>query len=178
MLARLLRREGHEVGRRRVRTLMKRVSVDAFYCKPNTSRRNAQHTMWPYPLRGLRIEPANQPRALDTTYIPMARGFVDLAGWWAGRVARYYCWVAITLKQLHAGEALEEAFAGYGLPDIVETDEGSQFTAGAFTEALLVRGTRLSMDGKRSSRDNPFGERVWRSIKYEEVSHARRSISE
>ncbi|WP_175912523.1 IS3 family transposase [Burkholderia sp. BCC1640] len=187
MLARLLRREGHEVGRRRVRTLMKRMGVEALYCKPNTSRRNARHKIWPYLLRGMKIDRANQVFALDTTYIPMARGFVYLTAVvdWASRKILAHR-VAITLEASHAVEALEEAFARYGLPDIVNTDQGSQFTAGAFTDAVLGRQVRLSMDGKGAWRDNVFVERVWRSIKYEEVylkayesvSHARRSIGE
>ncbi|WP_432207388.1 IS3 family transposase [Burkholderia pyrrocinia] len=187
MLASLLRREGHEVGRRRVRTLMKRMGVEALYCRPNTSRRNAQHRVWPYLLRGLKIERANQVWALDTTYIPMARGFVYLTAVvdWASRKVLSHR-LAITLEAVHAVEALEEAFARYGLPDIVNTDQGSQFTAGAFTEAVLSRNIRLSMDGKGTWRDNVFVERVWRSIKYEEVylkayesvSYARRSIAE
>ncbi|WP_411376550.1 IS3 family transposase [Burkholderia pseudomallei] len=187
MLARLLRREGHEVGRRRVRTLMKRMGVEALYCKPNTSRRNAQHKIWPYLLRGMKIDRANQAWALDTTYIPMARGFVYLTAvvdWSSRKVLAHR--VGITLEAVHAVEALEEAFARYGRPDIVNTDQGSQFTANAFTEAVLSRGIRLSMDGKGSWRDNVFVERVWRSIKYEEVylkayesvSHARHSIGE
>ncbi|KGX17127.1 integrase core domain protein [Burkholderia pseudomallei] len=154
MLARLLRREGHEVGRRRVRTLMKRMGVEALYCKPNTSRRNAQHKIWPYLLRGMKIDRANQAWALDTTYIPMARGFVYLTAvvdWSSRKVLAHR--VAITLEAVHAVEALEEAFARYGRPDIVNTDQGSQFTANAFTEAVLSRGIRLSMDGKGSWRD-------------------------
>ncbi|WP_370582514.1 IS3 family transposase [Burkholderia pseudomallei] len=185
--ARMLRREGHEVGRRRVRTLMKRMGVEALYCKPNTSRRNAQHKIWPYLLRGMKIDRANQAWALDTTYIPMARGFVYLTAvvdWSSRKVLAHR--VAITLEAVHAVEALEEAFARYGRPDIVNTDQGSQFTANAFTEAVLSRSIRLSMDGKGSWRDNVFVERVWRSIKYEEVylkayesvSHARRSIGQ
>ncbi|WP_414858479.1 IS3 family transposase [Paraburkholderia tropica] len=187
MLARLLRREGHGVGRRRVRTLMKRMGVEALYCKPNTSRRNAQHKIWPYLLRGMKIDHANHVFALDTTYIPMARGFVYLTAVvdWASRKILAHR-VAITLEATHAVEALEEAFARYGLPDIVNTDQGSQFTAATFTEAVLSRGVRLSMDGKGAWRDNVFVERVWRSIKYEEVylrayesvSHARRSIGD
>ena len=187
MLARLLRREGHQVGRRRVRTLMKRMGVEALYCRPNTSRRNAKHKIWPYLLRGLKIDRANQAWALDTTYIPMARGFVYLTAVvdWASRKILAHR-VAITLEAVHAVEALEEAFARYGRPHIVNTDQGSQFTAGAFTEAVLDRGIRLSMDGKGAWRDNVFVERVWRSVKYEEVylkayesvSHARRSIGQ
>ncbi|WP_369751080.1 IS3 family transposase [Bordetella sp. FB-8] len=185
MLARLLGRAGHAVGRRHVGTLMKRMGVEALYCKPNTSRRNAQHKIWPYLLRGLKIERANQAWALDTTYIPMARGFVYLTAvvdWASRRVLAHR--VAITLEAVHAVEALEEAIARYGLPEIVNTDQGSQFTANAFTEAVLGRGIRLSMDGKGAWRDNVFVERVWRSIKYEEVylkayesvSHARQSL--
>nr|WP_155739984.1 IS3 family transposase [Pandoraea pnomenusa] len=187
MLARLLPRAGHEVGRRRVRTLMKRMGVEALYCKPNTSRRNAQHKIWPYLLRGMKIDRANQVFALDTTYIPMARGFVYLTAVvdWASRKILAHR-IAITLEASHAVEALEEAFTRYGVPDIVNTDQGSQFTAGAFTDAVLGRQVRLSMDGKGAWRDNVFVERVWRSIKYEEVylkayesvSHARRSIGD
>lgn len=149
MLARLLRREGHEVGRRRVRTLMKRMGVEALYCKPNTSRRKAQHKIWLYVLRGMKIDRANQVFALDTTYNPMARGFVYLTAVvdWASRKILAHR-VAITLEASHAVEALEEAFARYGLPDIVNTDQGSQFTAGAFTDAVLGRQVHLSMDGK------------------------------
>lgn len=187
MLARLLRREGFVAGRRHVRTLMKRMNITALYCKPNTSRRNAQHKVWPYLLRGMQVDRANQVWALDTTYIPMARGFVYLTAvvdWVSRKILAHR--VAITLEAMHAVEALEEAFARYGLPDIVNTDQGSQFTAEAFTEAVLSRGIRLSMDGKGSWRDNVFVERVWRSIKYEEVylkayesvSHARQSIGE
>lgn len=141
MLARLLRREGHEIGRRRVRALMKRMGVEALYCKPNKSRRNAQHKIWPYLLRGVKIDRANQAWALDTTYIPMARGFVYLTvvvDWASRKVLSHR--VAITLEAVHAVEALEEAFARYGWPDIMNTDQGSQFTAGAFTEAVLGRG--------------------------------------
>ncbi len=187
MLVRLLRRDGYGVGRRRVRTLMKRMGVKALYCKPNTSRRNPQHKVWPYLLRGMKIERANQVFALDTTYIPMARGFVYLTAVvdWASRKVLAHR-VAITLEAIHAVEALEEAFARYGLPDIVNTDQGSQFTAATFTAAVRERGVRLSMDGKGAWRDNVFVERVWRSIKYEEVylrayksvSDARRSIGD
>nr|WP_186179927.1 IS3 family transposase [Burkholderia gladioli] len=187
MLAHLLRRDGHEVGRRRMRTLMKRMGVEALYCKQKTSRCNAQHKIWPYLLRGMKIDRANQAWALDTTYIPMARGFVHLTAvvdWPSRKVLPQR--VAIMLEAVHAVEALEEAFACYGQPDIVNTDQGSQFTANTFTQAVWGRGIRLSMDSKGSWRDNVFVERVWRSIKYEEVylkayesvSHARRSIGE
>jgi putative transposase len=187
MLVRVLKREGVGVGRKHVGTLMKRMGIEALYCKPNTSRRHAKHKIWPYLLRGMTINRANQVWALDTSYIPMARGFVYLTAVvdWASRKVLAYR-VAITMETLHAVEALEEAFAKYGQPEIVNTDQGSQFTATAFTEAVLGRGVKLSMDGKGAWRDNVFVERVWRSVKYEEVylkayesvSHARRSIAD
>ncbi|WP_429555246.1 IS3 family transposase [Paraburkholderia sp. MM5477-R1] len=185
MLVRLLKREAIRVGRKHVGTLMKRMGMEALYCKPNTSRRHAKHKIWPYLLRGMTITRANQVWALDTSYIPMARGFVYLTAVvdWASRKVLAHR-VAITMEAMHAVEALEEAFAKYGQPEIVNTDQGSQFTATAFTDAVLGRGIRLSMDGKGAWRDNVFVERVWRSVKYEEVylkayesvSHARRSI--
>ncbi|MBB5429819.1 putative transposase [Paraburkholderia sp. JPY158] len=187
MLVRLLRREGIKVGRRHVGTLMKRMGVEALYCRPNTSRRHKQHKIWPYLLQGMKINRANQVWALDTSYIPMARGFVYLTAVvdWASRKVLAHR-VAITLEAIHAVEALEEAFAKYGQPEIVNTDQGSQFTATAFTDAVLGRGIKLSMDGKGAWRDNVFVERVWRSVKYEEVylkayesvNHARRSIGD
>ncbi|UIF87977.1 IS3 family transposase (plasmid) [Cupriavidus necator] len=186
MLARLLRREGIQVGRRHVGTLMKRMGIEALYRRPNTSRKHAAHKIWPYLLRDRKIDRANQVWALDTTYIPMARGFVYLTAvvdWASRRVLAYR--VAITLESCHAVEAIEEAFAKYGAPEIVNTDQGSQFTATEFTDAVLDRGIQLSMDGKGSWRDNVFVERLWRSVKYEEVylkaydsvSHAPRSIA-
>jgi putative transposase len=187
MLVRLLKREGVQVGRKHVGTLMKRIGIEALYCKPNTSRRHAKHKIWPYLLRGMTINRANQVWALDTSYIPMARGFVYLTAVvdWASRKVLAHR-VAITMEAMNAVEALEEAFAKYGLPEIVNTDQGSQFTATEFTDAVLRRGIRLSMDGKGAWRDNVLVERVWRSVKYEEVylkayesvSHARRSIGD
>jgi putative transposase len=187
MLVRLLKRESVQVGRKHVGTLMKRIGIEALYCKPNTSRRHAKHKIWPYLLRGMTINRANQVWALDTSYIPMARGFVYLTAVvdWASRKVLAHR-VAITMEAMNAVEALEEAFAKYGQPEIVNTDQGSQFTATDFTDAVLRRGIRLSMDGKGAWRDNVFVERVWRSVKYEEVylrayesvSHARRSIGD
>jgi putative transposase len=185
MLARLLRREGNKVGRRHVGTLMKRMSAEALYCRPYTSRRDKQHKIWPYLLRGMTINRANQVWGLDTSYIPMARGFVYLTAVvdWASRKVLAHC-VAITLEAIHAVEALEEAFVKYGQPEVVNTVQRSQFTAPTLTDAVLDRGIKLSMDGKGAWRDNVFVERVWRSVKYEEVylkayesvGHARRSI--
>ncbi|MBC8745803.1 DDE-type integrase/transposase/recombinase [Paraburkholderia sp. WC7.3b] len=175
MLVRLLRREDHGVGRRRVRTLMKRMGVKALYCKPNTSRRNAQHKIWPYLLRGMKIERANQVFAPDTTYIPMARGFVYLTAVvdWASRKVLAHR-VAMTPEAIHAVEALEEAFARYGLPDIVNTDQASQFTAAAFTDAVPERGVRLSMDGKGAWRDKACASHYTSSRRSETTSGWRR----
>jgi putative transposase len=187
MLMRLLRREGLMIGRKHVGTLMRRVGIEALYRKPNTSRRHAAHKIWPYLLRERKIERSNQVWALDTTYIPMKRGFVYLTAvidWATRRVLAHR--VAITMQAEHAVAALEEAFAKYGLPEIVNTDQGSQFTSAAFTGAVLDRGVAVSMDGRGSWRDNVFIERLWRSVKYEEVylkayesvSQARQSIAD
>jgi putative transposase len=187
MLMRLLRREGLMIGRKHVGTLMRRVGIEALYRKPNTSRRHAAHKIWPYLLGERKIERSNQVWALDTTYIPMKRGFVYLTAvidWATRRVLAHR--VAITMQAEHAVAALEEAFAKYGLPEIVNTDQGSQFTSAAFTGAVLDRGVAVSMDGRGSWRDNVFIERLWRSVKYEEVylkayesvSQARQSIAD
>jgi len=187
MLMRLLRREGLMIGRKHVGTLMRRMGIEALYRKPNTSRRHAAHKIWPYLLRERKIERSNQVWALDTTYIPMARGFVYLTAvidWATRRVLAHR--VAITMEAEHAVAALEEAFAKYGLPEIVNTDQGSQFTSAVFTGAVLDRGVAVSMDGRGSWRDNVFIERLWRSVKYEEVylkayesvSQARQSIAD
>ena len=174
MGARMLRdqllRQGLRVGRRHVRTLMLRMGIAALAPQPGTSKRAPGHKIHPYLLRKLAITRANQVWALDTTYIPMARGFVyltavvDVA---SRRVLAHK--VAITLEACHAREVLEQAFARYGTPEIVNTDQGSQFTALEFTDAVLARGCRLSMDGRGAWRDNVFVERVWRSVKYERV---------
>jgi putative transposase len=189
MLVRLLRRESFVIGRKHVSTLMKRMGVEALYRKPNTSRKHAAHKIWPYLLRNRKIERSNEVWALDTTYIPMERGFVYLTAvvdWASRRVLAHR--VAITLEAEHAVAVLEEAFAKYGQPEIVNTDQGSQFTSEAFTDAVLGKGKGilLSMDGKGSWRDNVFVERIWRSVKYEEVylkayesvSQARQSITD
>ena len=187
MLMRLLRREGLMIGRKHVGTLMRRMGIEALYRKPNTSRKHAVHKIWPYLLRERKIEHSNQVWALDTTYIPMKRGFVYLTAvidWATRRVLAHR--VAITMQAEHAVAALEEAFAKYGLPEIVNTDQGSQFTSAAFTGAVLDRGVAVSMDGRGSWRDNVFIERLWRSVKYEEVylkayesvNQARQSIAD
>src|SRR5260370_7409902 len=145
MLVRFVGRERLKVGRRHVGTLMKRRGLEAFYRKPNTSRKHAAHRIWPYLLRHRKIDRSNQVWALDTSYIPMVRGFVYLTAVvdWASRRALAHR-VAITLESCHAVEALEEAFAKYGLPEIVNTDQASQFTANQFTDTVLSPNVLLS----------------------------------
>jgi putative transposase len=180
MLRDLLRREGHLVGRRHVSTLMKRMRIGAIYRKPNTSRRNQAHQVYPYLLRNLKIERANHVWAADITYIPMKRGFVYLfvVMDWATR--RVLSWrLSNTLSTDFCIEAVQEALDLYGTPDIFNTDQGSQFTGMEFTALLKEKGIAISMDGRGCWRDNVFVERLWKSIKYEEVYlHAYDSVSE
>lgn len=168
MLRRQLLAEGIRVGRRHVRTLMRRMGMEALCPQPGTSQRQPDHKIYPYLLRQLAITRANQVWALDTTYIPMARGFVYLTAVVdvASRLVLAHK-VAITLEACHAREIIAQAFARYGVPAIVNTDQGSQFTAEEFTQAVLARGCQLSMDGRGAWRDNVFIERLWRSVKYE-----------
>ena len=149
---------------------MERMGIQALCPQPGTSQRHPQHKVYPYLLRRVAIGRANQVWALDTTYIPMERGFVYLTAVVdvASRKVLAHK-VAITLEACHAREILEQAFARFGAPEIVNTDQGSQFTAEEFTRAVLSRGVRLSMDGKGAWRDNVFVERLWRTIKYERV---------
>ena len=170
MMRRQLQRQGIHVGRRHLSTLMERMGIQALCPQPGTSKRHPQHKIYPYLLRKVAIRRANQVWALDTTYIPMARGFVYLTAVVdvASRMVLAHK-VAITLEACHAKEIIEQAFARYGLPEIVNTDQGSQFTAEEFTNAVLARGCKLSMDGKGAWRDNVFVERLWRSVKYERV---------
>ena len=180
MLRDMLNREGFEVGRRHVATLMQRMGIQALYRKPNTSKKHPGHKVYPYLLRGLKIERANQVWATDITYIPMACGWVYLCAIvdWASRKVLSHR-VSISMDTAFCLEALEEAFAKYGQPEIFNTDQGSQFTSDAFTEALKARGVAISMDGKGAWRDNVFVERLWRSIKYEEVYlHAYDSVAQ
>jgi putative transposase len=168
MLRRQLQSEGIQVGRRHVRTLMLRMGMAALCPQPGTSKRHPAHQIYPYLLRQLAITQANQVWALDTTYIPMARGFVYLTAVVdvASRMVLAHK-VAITMEACHAKEVIEQAFARFGVPEIVNTDQGSQFTAQEFTQAVLDGGCKLSMDGRGAWRDNVFIERLWRSVKYE-----------
>ena len=170
MLRDLLVAEGFKVGRLHVSMLMKRMGIEALYCKPNTSKPAPGHQIYPYLLRKLPVTKPNQVWAMDITYIPMARGFVYLAAvvdWFSRRVLAWR--LSITLEATFCIEAVEEALARCGRPEIFNTDQGSQFTATAFTEVLRRNEIAISMDGKGAWRDNVFVERLWRSIKYEEV---------
>ena len=180
MLQGLLCGEGFVVGRRHVRTLMKRMGIEAIYRRPNTSKPAAGHKIYPYLLRHMAITRPNQVWAIDITYIPMRRGFVYLAAvldWFTRRVLSFR--VSITLETAFCIEAVQEAMAKYGKPDIFNTDQGSQFTSHEFTSLLSDAGIKISMDGKGAWRDNIFVERFWRSIKYEEVYlHAYENVPE
>ena len=170
MLRDLLRNEGQPVGRKRVRRLMRQMGIEALYRKPNTSRRHAAHPIYPYLLRNLSIERPNHVWATDITYIPMRRGFVYLVAivdWYSRRILAWR--LSNTLTTDFCIEALEEAITRYGTPEIFNTDQGSQFTSAEFTGVLKARNIRISMDGKGCWRDNVFVERLWRTIKYEEV---------
>jgi putative transposase len=170
MLRDLLRHEGFSVGRKHVATLMRRMGTEALYRRPNSSRRHAAHPIYPYLLRDRTIERPNEAWAMDITYIPMKRGFVYLAAVldWASR--KILSWrVSISMSTDFCVEAVEEALAKYGKPEIFNTDQGSQFTSAEFTGLLTQHGIAISMDGKGAWRDNVFVERLWKTIKYEEV---------
>jgi len=174
MGARMLRDQlnsmGFTIGRKRVSTLMKKMGIEALYQKPKTSKKHPGHEVYPYLLRGRIIDRANQVWALDTTYIPMAKGYVYLTAVvdWASRKV-LAAKIAITLEAVHAVEVLQEAFDRYGTPEIVNTDQGSQFTAYEFVETVKAHGCQFSMDGRGAWRDNIFIERLWKTIKYERV---------
>jgi putative transposase len=180
MLRDMLHREGIEIGRRHVATLMKRMGIEALYRRPNTSRPAPGHKIYPYLLRGLKVERPNQVWAMDITYIPMARGFVYLCAvvdWFSRRVLAWR--LSITMEAAFCIEALEEALANHGCPEIFNTDQGSQFTSADFTGVLIANAITISMDGNGAWRDNVFVERIWRSVKYEEVYlHAYDSVGE
>ena len=170
MLRDLLRNEGQPVGRKRIRRLMRQMGIEALYRKPNTSRRHAAHPIYPYLLRNLSIERPNHVWATDITYIPMRRGFVYLVAivdWYSRRILAWR--LSNTLTTDFCLEALQEAITRYGRPEIFNTDQGSQFTSAEFTGILKAHDIRISMDGKGCWRDNVFVERLWRTIKYEEV---------
>ena len=170
MLRRTLAQEGVLAGRRHIGTLMQRMDIEALAPKPGTSKARPGHKIYPYLLRNVSITRANQVWALDTTYIPMAQGFVyltavvDVA---SRRVLAHK--LATTLEAHHAVEIMAQALTRYGTPEIVNTDQGSQFTATEFVAVVAKIGAALSMDGKGAWRDNVFVERLWRTVKYERV---------
>jgi putative transposase len=180
MLRDLLEREGFNIGRRHIGTLMAKMGIEALYRRPNTSKKHPSNKIYPYLLRGLKIERANHVWATDITYIPMSRGWVYLCAivdWASRRVLAHR--ISITMETDFCLEALNEAFAKYGQPEIFNTDQGSQFTSQDFTSALKERHIEISMDGRGSWRDNVFVERLWKSVKYEEVYlHAYESVSQ
>lgn len=165
-----LRGEGVVVNRKRVQRLMRLMGIEAIYQKPNTSRRHPDHKIYPYLLRNLMIDRANQVWCADITYIPMEQGFVYLVAimdWFSRRVLAWR--VSITMEADFCVEALQEALSLYGKPEIFNTDQGAQFTGAAFVDTLLAHKIQVSMDGKGRYLDNIFIERLWRSLKYEEV---------
>jgi putative transposase len=179
MLRDLLRQEGQTIGRRHVATLMRRMGIEALYRKPHLSCRHPAHQVYPYLLRDLKISRPNHVWAADITYIPLARGFVYLFAVldWASR--RVLAWrLSNTLTTDFCLEAVRDALAHDGTPDIFNTDQGCQFTSQEFTGLLMHHGIQISMDGKGCWRDNVFVERLWKSIKYEEVYlHAYDTVS-
>ena len=170
MLRDLLRQEGIIAGRRRIGRLMAKMGIEALYRKANTSKKAAGSYIYPYLLRNLTIDRPNQVWATDITYIPMRRGFVYLAAvvdWFSRKVLAWR--VSNTLTTDFCLDAVREAITRYGTPEIFNTDQGSQFTSLDFTKLLKDHGIAISMDGKGCWRDNIFVERLWRSVKYEEV---------
>jgi putative transposase len=163
-----LRREGHRVNRKRVRRLMRRMGLEAIYRRPRTTVPSPEHKVYPYLLRDVAVTRPNQVWAADITYVPMAKGFMYLVAvidWYSRKVLAHR--VSNTMEAGFCVEALKEALARHGRPEIFNTDQGSQFTSAAFTGVLEGAGVRISMDGKGRCHDNIFIERLWRTVKYE-----------
>jgi putative transposase len=178
---------GYAVGRKKVQALMRTMGLTALYPKRNLSKRNQAHKVYPYLLRGLVIDRPNQAWAADVTFIPMAKGFLYLVAiidWYSRKVLAWE--ISNSMDARFCVEALETAIERHGRPEIFNTDQGCQFTSEAFTGVLKANDIRISMDGKGRWVDNVFVERLWRSLKYEEVylkgyatvAEARKSISE
>jgi putative transposase len=169
-LARLLRDEGHRINRKRVQRLMRQMGIEALGPKPRTSKPAPGHKIYPYLLRDLVIDRPNQVWAADITYIPIGRGFLYLVAImdWASRAVLSWR-LSNTMHASFCVEALEEALARFGKPEIFNTDQGSQFTGSDFTGVLIKAGVRISMDGRGRWMDNVFIERLWRSLKYEDI---------
>jgi putative transposase len=169
-MTRVLRQQGFHVNHKRVQRLMRLMGLMAIYQKPKTSRRNPQHSIYPYLLRSLPIDRPNQVWAADITYIPMAGGFVYLVAIldWHSRLVLSWR-VSNSMQGDFCLDALTEALRQYGPPEIFNTDQGSQFTAQAWIDCLKAQGIRISMDGRGRFLDNIFVERLWRTVKYEEI---------
>lgn len=180
MLRDLLVMEGWRIGRKHVSSLMRRMGIEAIYRRRNTSRPHPEHAVFRYLLRRLTVDRPNQVWAADVTYIPMARGFVYLVAvidWYTRKVLAWK--LSNTLTADFCVEALKEALARFGRPEIFNTDQGAQFTSAEFIATLKAHEIRISMDGRGRWRDNVFVERLWRSVKYEEVYlHAYNTVSE
>jgi putative transposase len=167
-MARHLRREGYTVGRKRIRRLMAKMGLEPIYRRPRTTIPQPGHRIYPYLLRQMEIERANQVWCADITYIPMRRGFLYLVAVMDWSTRKVLSWrVSNTMDVEFCIEALEEALARFGRPEIFNTDQGSQFTSPRFTAVLQQAGVRISMDGRGRWVDNVFIERLWRSLKYE-----------
>jgi len=181
-----LRMRGHKVGRIHVRTLMRKMGIEAIYKKPRLSKPHPEHKVYPYLLKGLDITEANHVWCCDITYIPMKRGFCYLTAVmdWASRKVLSFR-LSNTLDASFCIEALQEALRNHGTPDIFNTDQGSQFTSLEFTNILIHKNIRISMDGQGRWRDNIFIERLWKTVKYTEVylkayesiTHARKELA-
>jgi len=179
-MAAWLNSQGHTVNRKRVQRLMRRMGLVAIHQRPNTSKAAPEHAKYPYLLGGLTIDRANQVWCSDITYIPLAKGFIYLVAIMDWHSRAVLAWrISNTLHADFCGEALEEALRRFGRPEIFNTDQGSQFTSTDFTGVLKAHGIKISMDGKGRCMDNIFVERLWRSLKYEEVYlHAYTSVGE
>jgi putative transposase len=180
MLRDILRLAGVSIGRKHVATLMRRIGIEALYQRPRTTTPHPGHKVFPYLLRNRQITAPNQAWAMDITYIPMRRGFVYLAAvldWASRRVLAWQLSNSMTVD--FCLDAVETTIRDYGVPEILNTDQGSQFTGTDFVELVQQHGIQISMDGKGSWRDNVFVERLWKSLKYEEVYlHAYDSVAE
>ena len=169
-MARWLRRQGYPVNRKRVRRLMHQMGLEAIYQKPNTSRKHPYNPVFRYLLRRMKVERPNQVWAADITYIPIQGGFIYLCAvidWYSRAVLAWE--LSNTLDAGFCARAAQRAIAQYGVPEIFNTDQGSQFTSAEFTQPLLARGIKISMDGRGRALDNVFVERLWRTVKYHEV---------
>ena len=169
-MARWLRRQGYGVNRKRIQRLMQLMNLEAIYQKPNTSRRNPEHRAYRYLLRHLKIDRPNQVWAADITYVPIKGGFLYLFAvidWYSRAVLAWE--LSNTLDASFCVRAVQRAIDEHGVPEIFNTDQGCQFTSAEFTQPLLALGVRLSMDGKGRALDNIFVERLWRTVKYNEI---------